>query len=83
MVRRSLAPYDWQRLSTEMLARQLVGALDKQWLQHALTLVYATTVLQMKWNWPGRDDDRVRALGGAPVALADPARHRPSGDRGP
>jgi hypothetical protein len=46
-----------------MLARQLVGALDRQRLQDELAPVYATTGAADDVEPAGRDDERVSALG--------------------
>src|SRR4051812_6424162 len=35
-VHRALAPYAWERLSAEMLARRVVAALDRHWLDAEL-----------------------------------------------
>jgi hypothetical protein len=59
VIRESLAPYAWQRLSTEMLARRLIAAHDRNWLEQELTAVYGMPDERDAVEPASRDDERL------------------------
>jgi hypothetical protein len=58
----ALAPYAWERLSTEMLARRVLGALDRYWLHEELARVCGALEPDTEVEPAGWDDERVRVL---------------------
>lgn len=55
----SLAPYTWKRLSAEMLARRIIGAVDRDWVHVELGQACGIYDLGGEGEPAGPDDERV------------------------
>src|SRR4051794_32166506 len=55
----ALAPYDWQRSTTEMLARRIVAALDRHFVERELARIPGVARSAHKLEPVSRDDERV------------------------
>jgi hypothetical protein len=58
----ALAPYAWRRLSTEMLARRIVGAVDRDWVQVELAQACEIYDAVSEVEPAEPEDDRVAIL---------------------
>ena len=62
VTRAALAPYGWQGLSSEMVARRVVAALDRHWVDQELARTCGVSSAVEEVEPASRDDERVAVL---------------------